>query len=146
MLPKWHVLLGVLFGLFLWLVWPQIGLIEAITAFLASFLIDLDHYLAAAYYTGKWKLSDIFEHYEKRGRLAERMRMRGIKMKDYLQIFHTVEFHILILIIGLYWKPALYAFAGMIFHSFIDLIWQIKKDVVYAREYFFIIWLIEKIS
>lgn len=146
MLPRWHILLGVLFGLFLWLVWPKMPLYGAIIAFLASVLIDFDHYLVGVWVTGKWHLSEIFEYYKKRGLMCKRERVMGIRRKDHLQIFHTVEFHLLVLVLGIWvWQPFIYVFAGIMFHSTSDFIELIRQNWIYGREYFLIDALIKNI-
>lgn len=135
MLPRWHILLGALFGLFLWLVWPQVPLYGAIIVFIASVFIDFDHYLVSVCKTGKWGLFDAFEYYRLDAIKAEKEFKKGIRRKADLQIFHTVEAHIFILILGLIWHPVMYVFAGMAFHSAADIIFMASRRMHYRREY-----------
>ncbi|PIN77163.1 hypothetical protein COV15_02885 [Candidatus Woesearchaeota archaeon CG10_big_fil_rev_8_21_14_0_10_34_12] len=111
MLPKSHIVLGAIFSLVLFyffhFTFSQISLV-----FLASVLIDFDHFLfyfsrnknlnlKKAYY---WHKAIIYDH------------------KPIVQTFHTVEFLILILLLSFIWKLFIFVFIGMIFHSAVDII------------------------
>ncbi|MFQ5531781.1 MAG: hypothetical protein ACE5ES_04160, partial [Candidatus Nanoarchaeia archaeon] len=52
MLPKTHIILGFIFSVLIFFLFPQMGLIGASLIFFSSFLIDFDHYL---YYLFKKK-------------------------------------------------------------------------------------------
>ena len=86
------------------------------------------------------KSSDYFKILSKK---ETKERKKKIKNKGPLYIFHTLEFHILILISSLLRIEFFYIFLGMIFHSLLDVVWMIKSDRIYRREYFFINWLIK---
>ncbi|MDP1695670.1 MAG: hypothetical protein Q8L29_02015 [archaeon] len=136
-----------IFSVILWLIWPQISLLEAVIIFLSSFLIDFDHYVSAVYNTGKLGLRSSFEHYEERRKIYLIKKAKGIFMKDHLQIFHTIEFNLLILglVLIFVWKPLIYAFIGMLFHSVLDIGWMIKTNKIHCREFSFIYWIIKRL-
>lgn len=146
MLPRWHILFGALFGLFLWIVWPRVGFMGAFIAFLASFLIDFDHYLGAACKTRKLGLLSAFEYYRIEGMREKARKIMGIRQRRDFQIFHTIEFHLLILIIGIWvWPIFLWIFIGMLFHSILDIIQMAYEDALYIREYSLFKWAVRRI-
>jgi len=147
MFPRWHILLGLIFSLLWKIIFPNTELIYIVIIFLASVLVDFDHYLTGVRATGRFELSRIFEYYKKRQIFLESKRLKGIKQKDYLQIFHTVEFHLGVLLLGIFvWSVFLYIFAGMMFHSVVDFIDLYRKEWVYGREFWLTIWLVKKIK
>jgi hypothetical protein len=110
MLPKWHALLGFLFAYVIY--WfTAITLFQASLIFLSSIFIDIDHYL--------WHIIKNKDHNLKNAYLFLKNKQRW---KRKLMIFHTIEFHILILLLSLIYLPFVYIFIGMIFHSILDII------------------------
>ncbi len=144
MLPKWHILFGAVLAIFIWIAAPQTSLIYIALFFLSSFLIDFDHYICAFINTGKLGLSEAYEYHKKleaenRGRVK-----KGIKEKGDFHIFHTIEFHILIGVLGLFWTSFFYIFLGMMFHSLTDIYSLVYSKEMYRREFFFVSWLYKK--
>ncbi|MCH7567795.1 MAG: hypothetical protein IIA87_00045 [Nanoarchaeota archaeon] len=144
MLPKWHILLGGLFTAIIWFFAPETSPIYLTLIFLSSFLIDFDHYLNSFIKNKKLSLPHALKYYEELNKEDERNYKRGIKKKRNFEIFHTIEFHILIAILGFLWIAFFYIFIGMVFHSLLDLAWLLYKDRFYRREYFLFSWLREK--
>ncbi|MEK6892757.1 MAG: hypothetical protein AABX07_01000 [Nanoarchaeota archaeon] len=141
MLPKWHIFYGALFTLFLWIIAPTIKIIDLALIFLASFLIDIDHYLCAVFDTKKMSLKNALNYYEEIKIRTTEERRKGIRKKGNFHLFHTIEFHVLIAMLGIFWLPFLYVFIGMVFHSLLDLFYMSKRDYLYHREFFFVNWL-----
>lgn len=144
MLPRWHIILGAVFCLFIFLTAPNITFFYLSLIFLSSFLIDFDHYVCAVMNTGKFGLISAFDYHNK---LAKKMAInhrKGIRKKYDFHLFHTVEFHVLFGIAGIFLAPFFYIFIGMIFHSLLDLFYLLKIDYFYAREYFFFNWLAKR--
>jgi len=112
MLPRWHILYGALFVIVIWLFVPNINPLYLIIIFLSSVIIDLDSYTNAIIKTKK---------------------IRG-KKGDF-RLFHTIEFHILIAIISLFFTPFLYVFIGMVFHSLLDAGEMLYRDQLYGGEF-----------
>jgi len=144
MIPRYHVILGVIFSLIIWLFFPSTNLFYLSLIFLSSFLIDFDHYLNAMQKTKKIDLSNALKYYKKLLKKQEDNKRKGIRNKSDFHLFHTIEFHILIWLLGFLWPGFYYILIGMVFHSISDLVWLIKKDFFYAREYFFFHWLFTK--
>jgi hypothetical protein len=64
MLPKTHVLLGALLSVIVWYIAPQISWINLTLLFLSSFLIDFDHYMAAAQRNRSLSLFKAFKFFD----------------------------------------------------------------------------------
>jgi hypothetical protein len=146
MLPRWHVVWGFVFTGILWYYVPNIGYINLLLVFLASFLIDFDHYLTSVKKTGKLGLGVSFEYYKDVHKIEKKENARGIRRKGDFHLFHTLEFHILIGLLGLVWVGFFYIFLGMIFHSLLDVVWLLYADRFYRREYFFSGWISRKLK
>lgn len=138
MLPRWHIILGMIFTVLVWVVIPTISPAYLALIFLSSFLIDFDHYVASVLKTKKYSLRHSFRYHEKMEKELKKKIKKGIKEKGDFHLFHTIEFHALIGILGVFITPFFYVFIGMFFHSLLDLIFLIHKRVFHTREYFFI--------
>jgi len=137
MLPRWHILSGVLFTILIWAVAPKISFVYLSLIFFASFLIDFDHYINAVLKTGKLSLIEAFEYYKKREKeLDEYERKYKKRVRGDFHLFHTLEFQLLVGIIGIFLLPLFYLFIGMVFHSLLDLIGLAKAGKLHRREYF----------
>ncbi len=141
MLPRWHILYGALFTLILWVAAPNIGWINLLLVFLASFLIDFDHYMAGARKIGTLNLSKVLNYHTLMMRVEKQEQGKGIYRKGDFHIFHTIEFHLLIALLGIFFEPFFYIFIGMVFHSLLDVYSLLTAGRMYRREYFFFNWL-----
>ena len=146
MLPRWHILLGALFTFIVWIVFPQTKVIYLALIFLASFLIDFDHYAASVLKTSEFSLFRSFKYHEILGRIEKKEKARGIKRKGDFHLFHTIEVHILVLLLSYLWAGFLYIFIGMLFHSIIDLVDLTYGERLYRREYFLVNWLVKEVK
>jgi len=145
MLPGRHILLGALFTLLVWIIYPQTNLIYLFLVFFASVFIDFDHYAASVIKTGRWSLKESFRYHDIEGKKAEAEKKRGIRRTGDFHLFHTVEFHLVVFAIGFVWIGFWYILAGMIFHSILDIIAMAYDGFLYRREFFFFNWLRKKI-
>lgn len=142
MLPRWHILLGALFTSLIWIVFPKTQWYYLAIVFLSSFLIDFDHYAASVLKSKKiLSLGQSYKYHDKLYQLEKKEEKRGIRRKSDFHLFHTIEFHILILILGIFFPLFLYVFIGVVFHSILDLISLVYEGQLYRREYFFFNWL-----
>ncbi len=141
MLPRWHIILGAAFTLLLWIVAPTTNPFYLLLVFLASFLIDFDHYICAVQRTKNYSLLRAFRYHQEQEQKHRKEHARGVRRQGDFHLFHTIEFHVFIAILGLIWTPFLYIFMGMVFHSLLDLIGILRNDVLYRREYFLTKWL-----
>ena len=145
MYPRWHFISGLAFTLLIWIISPQINPIYLILVFFASFFIDFDHYAASVIKTKKLSLKDSFEYHEQQNIKEKKEIAKGIKKKSDFHLFHTIEFHLLIGLLGILWVGFFYIFIGMLFHSTLDVFSMLNEGSFHRREYFFFNWLSKKI-
>ena len=132
MLPKYHILLGVIFsGLLYWLL--SLTLFQTLLVFLSAVLIDVDHYLWYAKRKKDWNLKNAYNYLKK---LGENLK------KPIIMIFHTIEFLILIFVLSFLWRGFYFILVGMIFHSISDLLYFGHKNMLYVREFSLIRYLV----
>ncbi|SRR3990167_1165836 len=146
MLPRWHILFGAIFSLLIWIVSPQINFGYLLLIFLSSFLIDFDHYLCSALKTKKIGLFHSFDYHKEMAITQRKERDKGIIRKGDFHIFHTIEFHILVGLLGFAWIGFFYVFIGMIFHTLLDLYSLLYDKYMYRREFFLTAWLWKKFN
>jgi len=144
MLPRWHLFLGAIFTFAIWLISPETRVIYLALVFLASVLIDFDHYLVSIVKTGKISLAESFNYHEMCRIAHEKEHAKGIRKRGDFHFLHTIEFHVIIGILGVFFLPFFYIFLGMVFHSLTDLFYAMNRDIVYRREFFFFNWLRKK--
>ncbi len=145
MLPRWHIALGALFTIIIWVAAPATNPLYLGILFAASFLIDFDHYVVAAIKQKKVHLKHALAYHRKIAREEHALHKKGIRKKGDFHLFHTVEFHALIAIVGIFFLPFFYMFIGMMFHSLLDLGDLLHKNRFYRREYFLTNWLRKQI-
>lgn len=145
MLPRWHIFWGAIFSLFIWEFVGEIKYEYTLLIFLSSIFIDLDHYINAVIKNKNLHLGRAFDYHKDMAKIQEGERKKGIRKKGDFHLFHTIEFHLFIALIGIFWTPFFYIFIGMVFHSFLDFFYLINKDYLYRREYFFFKWISDKI-
>lgn len=143
MLPRWHILFGAIFTALVWfftgMSFVYLGLI-----FLASFLIDFDHYANAALKNKHPSLSKAFDYHREKRQEELSDLAKGIRRKGDFHIFHTMEFHALVGFLGLLWIGFFYIFIGMLFHSLLDVSSLLFTGVFHRREFFFFNWVRKK--
>jgi hypothetical protein len=130
MLPKTHILLGLIFSTILFLIFPQIGLIGFLIIFLSSFLIDVDHYLFYVFTKKDLSLQNAHSWFIKRHNkfknLSKEQKKQVLKNTYTPCIFHGIE-TIILLILLYFFLPKfneffLYILIGFLFHEFLDFI------------------------
>lgn len=137
MLPKWHAFWGLVLVSFFKFLVPESNYISLFLIFFASVFIDFDHYLATAVKTKKWSIKHaIRQNYEKRKQIMELKKNNDLCKKGDFHIFHTIEAHLFIGLIGLIFAPFFFILIGMFFHSILDIIWMVRHDLIHAREFF----------
>ncbi|MBS3098803.1 hypothetical protein J4462_01175 [Candidatus Pacearchaeota archaeon] len=141
MYPRSHILFGAIFTLIIWYISPEISPLYLALIFLSSFLIDFDHYLSSVIKTKEYSLKKSFIYHNKKLEEEKREIARGIRKKSDFHLFHTIEFHVLVGLLGLFWSGFFYIFIGMIFHSLLDVIGLLSRGAFHRREYFFFEWL-----
>ena len=141
MIPRWHILFGAIFTLLIWFFAPNLNWIYLILLFLSSFLIDFDHYVNVVIKTKKLSLFHSFRYHDELQKIELQENKKGLRRKGDFHLFHTVEFHIFVGLLGIFWIGFFYIFIGMVFHSLLDLFWLLQKDRFYRREYFLFNWI-----
>ena len=142
MIPRYHIILGAIFSLIIWGIFPEINWFFILLIFLSSFLVDFDHYILAVMKTGKIGLIDAFGYYRK---LKEKAKWERGKKKSFFFLFHTIEFHILIGLLGFVWVGFFYIFIGMVIHFILDFSYLAYKKRIYKRWFFLTEWVMRKI-
>lgn len=133
MLPKTHIILGAILSIIVFIIF-KISLISAIIIFLASFLIDIDHYLVYVMNTKDWSLQNSYKSYKNVPR----------NHKPMMHFLHTIEFLIILLILGFFFPIFILIFLGFIFHSNLDIVDMLSKNQLSQREYFFTRYLLKR--
>src|SRR3989344_2279083 len=147
MIPRYHILLGAAFTFLLWLLTPEISYYYLSLIFLSSVFIDLDHYIASLIKTKNPSLRHSLKYHDELIAKHKKDIKKGIRRKfDDFHLFHTIEFHILIGLLGVFWSGFFYIFIGMMFHSLLDTIDLARKKEIHTREFFFFNWARKKIK
>ena len=126
MLPKYHILYGAIFSFLIWAIF-QISIEYAFLIFLASFLIDVDHYAVYVIRKGNWSLSKANKYFLEMHGVIKGYDKKGEKAKAPLVVLHTVEFLIFMAILSFFSQILFFIFIGFIFHSFLDII-EIQRE------------------
>jgi hypothetical protein len=132
MYPKYHILYGAIFSIILI---PLFGFWNSLVVFLASFLIDVDHYTRYVYEKRDFSISRSIKYYYN----------KSIKRKHEVYLLHTVEFWLLLLILGYYYSIFIFILFGVLFHMACDFIDMVHKKYYDVRVYSIIIWMILKL-
>ena len=140
MLPRWHILFGAIFTVVLFYFAPQTNPIYIVLVFLSSFLIDFDHYIASLIKTKNPSLTHSLEYHRIKLIQEKKEIARGVRKKSDFHLFHTVEFHILVGLLSMFWAGFFYIFIGMIFHSLLDGFSLFSGGAFHRREFFFFNW------
>lgn len=111
-------------------------------AWVASVLIDVDHYLAWGLKSGTWSLRKSLRDH-KRMDVEERALVKsGVRKKGHFHLFHTLEFHLVVLFLGFFvWSGFAWVFVEMVFHSLCDVVDLLRRGVLWRREFWFLGWL-----
>lgn len=144
MFPRYHILFGALFALFIWIIDSSTGW-YALIIFLATFLIDIDHYLVYVKRKNSLNLKKATDYFFNIHQGLKPKLRKGIKVKAPLLFTHTVEFLILVFILALFSPFFLFILIGMLFHSLLDVIDMFMVfGTVYPRSFSIIYYYINK--
>ena len=145
MLPRWHILWGAVFTVMIWVFAQDLKFIYLSLIFFGAVFIDFDHYLLATRKNKFFSLKKTLDFFEELNKKEIENYKEGKREKGYLFLFHTIEFHVLVALLGFIWVGFFYVFIGMFFHSLLDLVWLLKHDMFYTREFFLFSWARRKI-
>lgn len=125
MLPKTHIIFGAIFSILVYYLF-NITIFQTTLMFLASFLIDFDHY---TWYVNKKKEFSLKNAY---------FHLKNVKpIKPMMMLFHTIEFLFIVFIISFLWIGFLFILVGMLFHSILDIVQMAYDNELHYREFFF---------
>lgn len=120
MLPKHHIIFGLLFALAAFILFPRIGLIGTSIIFLSSVLIDVDHYLFYAFSKKDFSLKNAYEWFIEKSKTN--MCLPKNQIKTIPCLFHGIETS-LILILLIFISPIFFfILLGFLFHQSLDLV------------------------
>ncbi len=146
MLPRWHILWGAVFVALVKILIPNTPNYSLALIFFSTVFIDFDHYLASISKTNSLSLKKSLQYYREHIKFEKKQQEKGIKEKGHFFLFHTLEFHFVIAVIGLYFKPFVFILIGMILHSILDLISMANRRLIYRREFLLTKWIMEQTS
>lgn len=127
MLPKSHIILGIIFSLLLYF-FMHVSIISALVVLLSSVLIDIDHYLWYVFRKKDLSLANSYRWYKN----------LPFNHKPMFHFMHSVEFLILTFLLSFIFPVFLFIFLGFIFHSIADILEFAYDGNIDNREYFFI--------
>lgn len=123
MLVKYHIVIGLIVSILIFLLFPQVGWFYALIIFLSSFLIDFDHYLWFIYKKRDINpLRAVKFFYEKRDFFLKLKQEDRDKYKNIIMIFHGIECWILLALLILVHKIFLFVLIGIGIHMTLDFI------------------------
>ena len=134
MLPKYHIIIGFISSLIIYLIF-SITILQAVIIFFSSFLIDFDHYLLYIYKKKDFSLKKAVNYFkEKRRKGIARNLDERKKYKKAIFIFHGIEFWLLLIILSFYINLIWFVLLGIAIHIFLDYIDLINnKDSLYSK-------------
>lgn len=128
MLPKTHALIGFLFSVFLYFAF-RLTYIQVLIVFLASFLIDFDHYMYYVYKKRNFSPTKAYGWF-----MISRKKFNSLSNKEKKKhrvgfyLFHGLEWILLFLLMGYFLYSLFYFVAiGMFLHLILDWIMIIKE-------------------
>tara|TARA_Y100000310_G_C20690587_1_gene821940 strand:- start:614 stop:1069 length:456 start_codon:yes stop_codon:yes gene_type:complete len=126
MLPKAHVLYGFLFAYIIY--WfTSITIFQAVLIFLASVLIDFDHYLYYVIIKKRISLKSSYNWFKiRRDKLLKLSSKERKKHKQIILLFHGVEPIIILFLLSQFFPWLIYINIGFIIHLILDLIVELK--------------------
>jgi len=125
MLPKYHIILSLIFVALLYLILPSLNLLELTIIFFSAVLIDFDHYLYYVYKKRNLSLKKAFKWFLK---LRDKyLSIPKSKRSSYFHsfcIFHASEPFILLIILAVFFPLFLFILLGATFHLLLDFIYH----------------------
>ncbi len=138
MRPRDHVILG---GASAMALYPVMGA-NVIILWIASFAVDIDHYLDFLYHNGftDFSFTRMFEYHDILIKLGKRQEFLN------LSIFHTIEFMLPLYAVGAYTGSAavMAVFWGIIIHITLDVIHLLRHGVLCKRTHSIVEYLIRR--
>ncbi|OIO39801.1 hypothetical protein AUJ61_03400 [Candidatus Pacearchaeota archaeon CG1_02_30_18] len=124
MLPKFHILIGLLFSIGCYTIFSFVSLIGAGLIFLSSVLIDFDHYIYYIFKKKSFSLKKAYNWFKKKGKQFSKIPKN--KRKSYalnFSFFHGLEWVFIFSLFGKLFNNYFYFIAiGIFLHLVLDWI------------------------
>lgn len=127
---KTHIITSAVLAITLY---PVIGL-NTIIVFLSGVLIDFDHYLQYVIDFKDFSLKKSYKYFT------------TTMPVDVLQIFHVVEFWIILFVMALFIEALRYIIVGMAVHLTIDFLDMAEKNIKGVRATSAIMWVLRRVN
>lgn len=135
MLPREHFFIGLIVGFGLAFITPWY---YVLVVMFANFFIDTDHYIASCIRLKRvLSLKESFKYHDNKTKRY----LQHKKIPEDMHLFHTIEYHLIVLLLSLIHIVFFYIFLGMLIHSITDYISLHRKKMKDRRFYSFILWL-----
>ena len=122
MLPKTHIILGLLFSILLYFIF-HLTLLESTLVFLSAVFIDVDHYLWYAIAKKDIDPINSIKWFYKKRKIYYSDQKSSLKYyKKTVLIFHSIEFILLLLALSILYPIFLSILIGIVFHLIFDYI------------------------
>ena len=122
MLPKYHIIIGFVFSIVLYLVFPEISYLEAGIVFLSSILIDFDHYVYYFYKKRSLSLKKAYNWFLKKKAYFDKLspeKRKAYSSGSFL-FLHNIEILIIILVLSFFSEIFFFVFLGFSIHLLTD--------------------------
>ena len=143
---KSHLIVGAVGAI---LAYPHIGGYRSLLFFVASFLIDADHYLDYLWRTRDkkgipqdWRPRSMFKFYD------EDLKNLHDPRKLSFSLLHTVEAFLVVYMLAIFLNYEFFitVLGGMAFHTLFDVLWAVQHKVIFGRPFSILEYLLRKQS
>lgn len=127
MLPKTHIILGFVFSVILFFVFPEINYLEAGIIFLSSFLIDVDHYVYYVYKKKDLSLKNAYSWFLKKKAYFDKLSKEQRKKysSGSFLFLHNIESLIIIFLLAFLLELSILGFIGIGFSFHLITDWSV---------------------
>jgi len=126
MYPYQHLILGILFSLILFVIFPEIGLIGVLLIIFSTVLIDIDHYFYTSFRKKNFNFFKIYKWHIKADEKFRKLK-RSERNKTFVAwcFLHGLEI-LLILALATFFISHYFIFVltGFTFHLFLDIVYE----------------------
>ncbi len=120
MLPKWHILIALIFSLILLFIF-DISSFNILIFILASFLIDVDHYFNYIWRKKDLSLKKAYNFFlRKKQKWKKLSYKKKNKLKIDILIFHGIEFLFVLAVLSFFYPIFFFVFLGVLIHLSMD--------------------------
>jgi hypothetical protein len=128
MLPKTHIFFGLIFSIFIFILFPEIEITGFLLIWLSSFLIDVDHYLFYIFTKNDFSLKNAHCWFIKKSEKAKKLsKSEKKKLITIPCIFHGLELIFILIILSFFHKYFFFILIGILFHELLDVILIINE-------------------